>query len=124
MIDKSKIKMKKCSTIELIIYVTIVIIIIFCLINFTKGGENFQGSISQDMINDAIDYISSTMNWINSYGPYSNIDMLEKMRYKLADNMFIFESDDNLITQKKISESLIRQLDKMIENKIMQQMIG
>jgi len=112
--------MKKCSTIELIIYAAIVIITIFCLINFTKGGENFQGRITQDMINDAIDYISSTMNWINSYGPYSNIDMLKKMRYKLADNMFIFESDDNLITQKKISDSLIRRLDKLIENKIMQ----
>jgi len=112
--------MKKCSTTELIIYAAIVIIIIFCLINFTKGGENFQVGITRDMIDYAIDYISSTMNWINSYGPYSNIDMLKKMRFTLADNMFIFESNDNLITQKKISESLIRQLDKMIENKTMQ----
>ena len=113
--------MKKFSTIELIIYTTIVIIVIIFLIKFTTGGENYQGRITESMIEYARDYISKVLDKLRTSRSSLRIDQLEEMRFKLADNSFILESNDDLIDEKINSDRLIKQLDMMIETKKMQQ---
>ena len=111
----------KCSTTELIIYTTIVIIVIIFLIKFTTGGENYQGRITESMIEYARNYISTVLDKLRTSRSSLRIDELEKMRFKLADNSFILESNDDLIDEKINSDRLIKQLDMMIETKKMQQ---
>jgi hypothetical protein len=111
--------MKKCSTTELIIYTTIVIIVILFLIKFTTGGENYQGTISERMIEYARNYISTVLDELGRSD--LTIDELEKMRNKLADNSFILQSKDDLRDFKMNSDRLIKVLDMMIATKKMQQ---
>ena len=113
--------MKKFSTIELIIYTTIVIIVIIFLIKFTTGGENYQGRITESMIEYARDYISKVLDKLRTSRSSLRIDQLEEMRFKLADNSFILESNDDLIDEKINSDRLMKQLDMMIETRKMQQ---
>jgi hypothetical protein len=70
--------------------------------------------ITENMIQYAINYIEEVKNKLKLFGQSINLEELEKIQYKLRDNKFIIESNDNLIDFQRENNRLMEQLDYLI----------
>jgi hypothetical protein len=73
--------------------------------------------ITEDMIKYTINYIVEVKDKLHIFGSSINLEELEKIQYKLGDNKFIIESNDNLIDYQKENIRLMEQVEYLIKIK-------